>query len=158
VVHDDIKYASEYFNLSPGIRLALEHLQRTDFAALDPGRYDVDGERVFALLSDYTTRAPEESFWEAHRRHVDVQYVHSGCERIGYGDLAAFVTDPYDDDRDLTVARGGSSRFVELAAGRFAILFPHEAHMPGLIAHAPETVRKIVMKVRLLPPDMPSGK
>ena len=149
MVVDHIKYASEYFNLSPGIRLALEYLQRVDAGALEPGRHDVDGDRVFALVSDYLTRRPEDAFWEAHRRHVDVQFVHAGRERIGYGDLSAFECDPYDADRDLVVARGASHRSVDVEAGGFVILFPHEAHMPGLTAQAAETVRKIVVKVRL---------
>ena len=70
MVVDHIKYASEYFNLSPGIRLALEYLQRVDAGALEAGRHDVDGDRVFALVSDYLTRRPEDAFWEAHRHHV----------------------------------------------------------------------------------------
>ena len=149
MVCDHIKYASEYFNLSHGIRYALEYLQSTDVGALDAGRHELHGDRVFALVSDYDTRAPEETFWEAHRRHVDVQYVHAGSERIGYGDLAAFEAEPYDEVRDLLVARGNSSHFVEVGAGGFVILFPHDVHMPGLIARAVERVRKIVVKVRL---------
>lgn len=149
MVADHIKYASEYFNLNPRIRLALEYLQRVDAGALEPGRHDVDGDRVFALVSDYTTRLPEDAFWEAHRRHVDVQFVQAGRERIGYGNLAAFECEPYDAERDLVVARGASDRSVDVGPGGFVILFPHEAHMPGLTAQAVETVRKVVVKVRL---------
>ena len=78
MIHDHIKYASGYFNLSRGIRAALEYLQQADLDTLTPGRHDVNGDAVFALVSDYETRSPEETFWEAHRRHVDVQYVHRG--------------------------------------------------------------------------------
>jgi biofilm protein TabA len=149
MVADHIRYASEYFNLNPRIRLALEYLQRTDGGVLDPGRHEVDGDRVFALVSDYDTRRPEDAFWEAHRRHVDVQFVHAGRERIGYGALSAFECDPYDADRDLVVARGESRQSIDVGAGGFLVLFPHEAHMPGLTAQAVERVRKIVVKVRL---------
>ncbi len=149
MVHDHIKYASAYFNLSPGIRLALEYLQRTDLAALPEGRHAVDGERVFALVSDYTTKAASEAFWEAHRRHVDVQYVYTGTERIGVGDLADYRCEPYIAERDLVVAHGESGRSVEMRSGNFAILFPHDVHMPGLINGTPTPVRKVVVKVRL---------
>lgn len=149
MVHDHIKYASEYFNLSQGIRTALEYLAATDFATLEPGRHDVQGDEVFALVSDYQTRTPAEAFWEAHRRHVDVQYVHSGRERIAYGDLAQFQSAPYDAERDLIVATGDSGRFVEMEPGGFAILFPHDVHMPGLSGERQDAVRKIVVKVRI---------
>lgn len=149
MVHDHIKYASEYFNLSRGIRTALGYLGSADLASLPPGRHDVDGDEVFALVSDYQTRAASEAFWEAHRRHVDVQFVHSGLERIAYGDLAQFDTEPYDVERDLVVARGESGRFVEVGPGGFVILLPHDVHMPGLTGERQEAVRKIVVKVRL---------
>jgi len=149
MVHDHIKYASEYFNLSQGIRAALEYLATADLGALEPGRHDVQGDDVFALVSDYRTRTPADAFWEAHRRHVDVQFVHRGVERIAYGDLARFESAPYDAERDLIVATGESERFVEVGPGGFAILFPHDVHMPGLTADRQEAVRKVVVKVRL---------
>ena len=57
MVHDHIKYRSAYFNLSPGIRLALEYLGHANLGALSEGRHEVDGDRVFALVSDYETRS-----------------------------------------------------------------------------------------------------
>jgi biofilm protein TabA len=149
MVFDHLEYASHYFNLGHGIRAALVYLQQADVAALEPGRHSVEGDRVFALVSDYETKSPEEGFWEAHRQHVDVQYVHSGRERIGYADLASFDTEPYDAARDLVIARGAGGQFVEMAPGDFVILFPHDAHMPGLTAQAPSSVRKVVVKVRI---------
>jgi YhcH/YjgK/YiaL family protein len=149
MVHDHIKYAKEYFNLRPGIRTALEFLQQADLDALPAGRHAVDGEAVFVLVSDYETRRAEETFWEAHRRHVDVQYVHRGVEQIGVGDLATFQADPYDEAKDLLVAHGGAGRQVEVGPGGFTIFFPHDVHMPGLIAGTVQSVRKLVVKVRL---------
>lgn len=149
MVHDHITYASEYFNLSEGIRAALEYLATTNLGVLEPGRHDVQGNDVFALVSDYQTRTPAEAFWEAHRRHVDVQFVHSGVERIAYGDLACFQSAPYDAERDLIVATGESGRYVEVGEREFVILFPHDVHMPGLTGERQEAVRKIVVKVRV---------
>ena len=120
-----------------------------DIPSLAVGRHDIDADRVFVLVSEYDTRRPADAFWEAHRRHVDVQFVQSGSERIAYGDIARFELDPYDAERDLVVAHGDSERFVEVGAGEFVILFPHDVHMPGLTAQAVRAVRKAVVKVRL---------
>lgn len=149
MVHDHIKHASGYFNLSPGIRAALEFLATADLDALAPGRHDVEGDAVFALVSDYTTRTPADAFWEAHRRHVDVQFVQRGQEEIAYGNLASFETAPYDEEKDLVVATGESDRRVRVDAGEFVILFPHDVHMPGLTGRHGSAVRKVVVKVRL---------
>jgi YhcH/YjgK/YiaL family protein len=144
-----LEQASAYFNLSEGIRTALEYLRREDLAALPAGRHEIEGDQVFALVSDYDTRATADAFWEAHRRHVDVQYVHAGAERIGWGDLAAFDIRSYDAAADLVVADGTSGRFVDVEAGRFVILFPHDVHMPGITGEAVSRVRKVVVKVRV---------
>lgn len=149
MIFDNLKYGSAYFNLGPGIRTALEYLQRTDAGALAVGRHDVDGDQVFALVSDYQTKTPEESFWEAHRRHIDVQFVHMGRECIGYADLATFKEAPYNAERDLVVATGAGGQQVEVGRGEFVILFPHDVHMPGLIAQVSSAVRKVVVKVKV---------
>ena len=147
MIFDHLKYGSAYFNLGQGIRSALEFLQQADIGALPAGRHPIDGDRVFALVSDYETKLPQETFWEAHRRHIDVQYVHAGRERIGHADLAGFDADPYDAERDLIVARGTGGQYVELTPGNFVILFPHDVHMPGLTAQDRAAVRKVVVKV-----------
>jgi YhcH/YjgK/YiaL family protein len=148
MVLDQLSHAQEYFNLSSGIRAALEFLQRTDTAALPAGRHAVKGDMVVAIVDDYETKPAPERFWEAHRRHIDVQFVASGREAIGVGALERFETEPYDAERDLIVARG-AGQFVDVPAGWFAILFPHDVHMPGVIAGTAERVRKVVVKVRL---------
>lgn len=149
MVHDHIRHAPEYFNLHPGIRAALEFLAQADLDALTPGRHDVEGDRVFALVSDYTTRTPADAFWEAHRQHIDVQFVHSGRERIAYGNLSTFTCEPYDEAKDLVVAVGESEAGVSVGAGEFVILYPHDVHMPGLTERQPVAVRKVVVKVRI---------
>ena len=149
MVLDELSHASEYFNLSVDIRRALQFLQQADLEGLPEGRHDIDGDQVFALVSDYRTRTEADAFWEAHREHVDVQYVHSGVERIGVGRLDGFTVGSYDAERDLVVARGGRGQYVRADAGSFVILFPHDVHMPGLTADVERPVRKVVVKVRL---------
>lgn len=148
MVLDHLSHAQEYFNLSSGIRVALEFLQRTDLISLSAGRHAVQGDAVFAIVDEYETKPASEKFWEAHRRHIDVQFVVSGREAIGVGALERFEAEPYDAERDLVVARGGG-QYVDVPAGWFAILFPHDVHMPGVIAGTAERVRKVVVKVRL---------
>jgi YhcH/YjgK/YiaL family protein len=149
MVHEHIRYAKEYFNLSTGIRRALEYLATHPLDELAAGRHDVDGTGVFALVSDYDTRPPAETFWEAHRAHIDVQFVVSGRERIAYGDLAAFRADPYDAERDLVVAHGEATGSVLMTPGCFTILYPHDVHMPGLLDTHVSRVRKVVVKCRI---------
>lgn len=147
MVQDRLESASIYSTLSPRLAQALHHLQHTDWARVAEGRHDVDGDRLFAIVSDYETRASETVPWEAHRRYIDVQYVVSGRERIGYAPLASLAVGDYDPGRDMVAATGDGECFT-LRAGEFAILWPQDAHRPGIVDGATATqVRKVVLKV-----------
>ena len=43
----------------------------------------------------------------------------------------------------------GDGAFVQLAAGDFVVLWPGEAHMPGMANGAPAPVTKVVVKIRM---------
>ena len=135
----------------PGLDLALAFLRRPDAAALPDGRYELDGERVYAIVQRYETLAGEPRF-EAHRRYADVQYLAAGSEVIAAAPLAALrVTEAYDPGADIcfgAVPPGRASR-LSLAAGELAILYPEDAHAPRLAAGAPAPVTKIVVKVEI---------
>ncbi len=148
MIIDTIQNAAVYKNINAGIRTALEYLEATDFSALEPGRYAIDGDRIYASVDAYPTRRRATSGWEAHRRYIDVQYVVSGVEVMGIAPLDHLeVTVPYDNAQDA-VRLVGDGDFVTVPAGTFAVFFPQDAHMPCLAAaDAPGPVRKVVVKV-----------
>lgn len=132
----------------PRVRQALEYLRTTDMRAAAPGRHEIDGDRLFALVQEYETRHPDACVWEAHRRYVDVQYVVQGIERMGYAPIADMVPRvPYDAEKDVALFEPGT-RFVTLNAGMYAIFGPEDVHSPGGAAGEPRAVRKVVVKVQ----------
>lgn len=146
MVLDRIAHARHYDVLSPLLARALEYLTSIDWSRRAAGRHELEGDEVFAIVSDYVTRPSDEVPWEAHRKYIDVQYVHTGVERIGYAALETLRSGEYDADRDVIDAEGSGS-YVTLVAGAFAVLWPHDAHRPGIAVDAPTAVRKIVIKV-----------
>jgi YhcH/YjgK/YiaL family protein len=148
VILDDLPRANLYFALSPGIRKALEFLQSTPPASLKPGRHVIDGDAVVAGVADYATRDEFDSRWEAHRKHIDIQLVLSGEELVGVAPLDNLIAEPYNDANDILFA-SGQGDLLKLTPGRFLVLFPHDAHMPGLQVGEPAPVRKLVVKVRI---------
>jgi YhcH/YjgK/YiaL family protein len=146
MVLDRLENASTYDGLSRGIAQALRYLRETDFSALAQGRYEIDGNRVVATLSEYDTKSRDASAWEAHRRYIDVQYVPAGVELMGRTALEAITAGPYDDGKDILFGEGEGD-FFPLHGDRFVILFPQDAHMPGVAAGTSQRVRKVVIKV-----------
>ena len=146
MVCDLLANAHLYAALGTRIARGLQFLAETDLASLAPGRHELDGKRLFALVSDYTPKPPAEGRWEAHRRYLDLQYVVSGVERMGVAPIDRLTAGDYDADRDL-LWLSGTGDFLTFGAGQFMILWPGDAHMPGIDAGVPGPVRKVVVKI-----------
>ena len=147
MIIDSIQNRARYERLGTGIAKALEYLARTDVSKMATGRYDLDGDNVYALVQRYDTKPREKGVWEAHRRYIDVQFVASGVESMGYAPIGSLtVTQPYAADNDC-VLLAGTGDFVTAAAGTFVVFFPEDAHMPCLACGAPPAVCKVVVKV-----------
>ena len=149
-----LHHADRYLPALPGMAEALAWLRAFD-PALPDGRHPIDGDRVFALVSSYATGPSTEKRFEAHRRHADVQWLASGAERILYlpADGLA-VAEPYSDENDvLFFEEPKVSSSLLLNPGDAALFFPEDAHKPGCMAGARHDVRKVVVKIRLDPPE-----
>jgi YhcH/YjgK/YiaL family protein len=146
MITDTIANASSYFSLSPRIGAALRYLMQPDRSAVPLGRHEL-GDGLYAIVQDYSTRFEHDCFWEAHRKVIDVQFVVSGVEAIGWAPIQQLkVKHEYDPERDLTVLEGVGQP-LRLEPNSFAIFMPHDAHMPQMFADKPALVRKIVVKV-----------
>ncbi len=148
MILDSLKNAHVFHPLGKRIEQALRYLQEQDFGALQPGRYDLDGDGCFALVQQYQTRPVQECIWESHRSYIDIQFVASGIERIGYAPQSGMtVQTPYSAEKDQTVYTGDGD-LLTVRAGCFAIFLPGEVHMPFVQAGGPSPVTKVVVKVR----------
>lgn len=55
----------------------------------------------------------------------------------------------YDDEKEFMLFDGETS-FVNFNKGMFAVFFPEDLHMPGIMRNSPAAVRKIIIKVKIL--------
>jgi len=146
LVVDSIRNASLYSGLSKGIAAGLKWLSETDLAGLELGRYELCC-GLYAMVQDYETRSQDVSMFEAHRKYIDIQYVVSGRERMGYALLETLhTTKEYSADDDAILLSGDGS-FLTLGESGFMIFMPQDAHMPGIRDPEASRVRKVVVKV-----------
>lgn len=144
-------FAKAYFKNKERWDKAFTFLKEADLANLGLGRHDLDGDNLFVMISEYKTKNPEDSKYEAHRKYIDIQYVVSGIELIGIAPLTSkdIVLQEYDPVKDIeffSVKDGKNS--IATTTG-FFIFFPDDAHMPGLKADSIAPVRKAVVKIRI---------
>jgi biofilm protein TabA len=138
--------------LPKALQNGLEYLATTDLAKLAPGKYEIAGSDIFVSIAEYTTDRKDNKKPETHVKYIDIQYIVSGTESIGYGDLADGLTVTEDKlaEKDVVfyAAVPGESE-LQLSPGMYAIFFPWDVHRPGCAAGAPAPVKKAIVKVKM---------
>ena len=148
MIIDKIENAHIYKMIGERISKSFEYIKATDLKTLPTGKYAIDGENIFALVSEYKTKPESEGKLEAHRKYIDVQYVISGEEFMGYVPLGnQQILEPYKEENDIVFFTGDKS-FTKVSEGMFAIFFPEDVHMPGISTGKISDVKKLVIKVR----------
>ena len=151
MILDQLNSALMYGGLGEQIAVGLALLNEDSVRNATPGKYEARGDDIFYIVDEYETKPVEEGRLEIHRKYLDIQYIVSGCECIGYASLEGLTEEtPYDGEKDLAFYRYDPlmSKLI-LKQGMFAIFWPNEPHMPGRIADKSETVKKIVVKIRV---------
>ncbi len=147
MIVDRIGNAKLYYGLADRVRVGLEYLESVDASTLEAGRHDILGDDCYAIVTGYNTQPQGE--WEAHRKYIDIQYIVSGAERVGYVHIDSLsVKQEYDEQTDCMLL-SGEGDFVSLRPKMLAIFFPEDAHMPGLSISDQQTVKKIIVKVKI---------
>jgi len=148
MIFDQLRNSQLYFPLGERITKALQYLSQTDFTNVEPGTYEIDGENIFAIVQLYNTKPSSSAKWEAHKKYIDIQYIVSGKEKIGFTDSKkVIVLQEYHAGNDVTLYKG-EGNFLTAVEGQFAIFFPTDIHMPQLAINIPHEVKKVVVKVR----------
>ncbi|HEY3341614.1 MAG TPA: YhcH/YjgK/YiaL family protein [Anaerolineae bacterium] len=146
MIYDNIKNAHLYASLGARFQQAFDYLQQTDLLALPVGRIELDGKNLYVMVQEYTSKLPEQGKWEAHQRYIDLQYIVSGVEKMGFAALTSLTLGAYTSEKDFQ-ALSGEGVFLPLGAGDFMLLWPQDAHMPGMAINTPGPVKKVVVKI-----------
>jgi YhcH/YjgK/YiaL family protein len=146
VILDTLPQADRYLALHPRFAAAFQFLRRADLAQLEPGRHVIDGEALFAIVSNGPARPSEEARLECHRRYVDIQFVIAGQDGMGWKPLrdCRRPHSDYDPTRDIRFFDDAADAWVTVGPGAFAIFFPEDAHAP-LVGTG--TIHKVVIKI-----------
>lgn len=146
MIYDALDNLGCYSGLDEKIIKGLEFLKNTDFSKMENGRHEIDGNDIFANISEYETQV-NNPISEAHKEHIDIQYVISGKEKIGVGRLVNMecIADP---DEETSNYRGELSYFP-IYDNMFVVLFPQDAHAAAMCVEEKESIRKVVVKIKI---------
>jgi len=144
------EFAVSYFKNKERWDKAFTFLKSSDLSNLEIKRYEIDGENIFAPVSEYLSKNEEDAKFEAHKKYIDIQYVISGVEQMSVAPLSELdsITVPYDPAKEVEFMTVKESRHFKANPERFFIFFPSDIHRPGLKVGENAMVKKIVVKVK----------
>jgi len=145
-------FAAEKNFLSSSLQKGFNFLYSTDFANLPEGKIDIDGENVFATISQYQPEPKNERRPESHCRYIDIQYIIAGEEVIGYANFSDKfeIAQDWLAEKDLLFYKKISNEIdLTLSAGMYAVFFPWDIHRPSCMSVPGISVRKVVVKIKL---------
>jgi YhcH/YjgK/YiaL family protein len=149
MVIDLLKNMHLYEGLNERFKKAFTYLKETDFLAIESGKYEIEGDNIFAIVNEFVTKNKNECEAEAHKKHIDIQYLVSGTELFGYAPLTN--QQPiigYDETKDVAIYKEEMS-YIKLEAGMFMIFYPGDLHQPEMRVLEPVTVKKVVVKIKI---------
>lgn len=140
--------ALAYRGIHPNLDLALEHITPEFLAALrDNQRVELKGDLVYCTRFTYETIPQEESFFEAHRRYLDIHIMVEGEERVDVNRPEDLKLTDVQEGNDFYAYQGESWHSTVLKPGEFLVVFPGDAHRIKVQVDGPKTVSKAVFKV-----------
>ena len=156
MIADLIVNAEQYIHAHPGLKEAFEFLRQEKTKQLEPGRYEIDGSRLYALVENGVGRGITGRKLEYHHKYIDIQYVRAGVDVMGWKPLAAFDEEQDDDLTDAQKDRFfpvGSDdiegvSWAEYPEGSFAAFFPQETHTT-MAGQGP--IEKVIVKLAVNP-------
>lgn len=146
MILDTLQRAHHYEELHPQFARAFALLRSMDLAALDPGRHEIDGDRIYLSIDHVTGRGTGGARLEHHRRYIDIQVAIEGDEYIGWMPVECCQDrdGEFDAERDVGFFLEEPHSWLTLRPGTFAIFFPADAHAPLAGTGA---IKKAIVKV-----------
>ncbi|WP_318375043.1 YhcH/YjgK/YiaL family protein [Enterobacter sp.] len=128
---------------------AIDYVKQHVTDATPTGKHDIDGSRLFYLVSDDMTQPFDERRAEYHARYLDIQIVLKGQEGMTFSTLPNGTPDTdWLADKDIAfLPAGEQEKTVVLSEGDFVVFYPGEVHKPLCAVGEAAPVRKVVVKL-----------
>jgi biofilm protein TabA len=151
-IASDLKHIDCQLANSPSLQKALDFLRLRGIRDLPDGKVEIDGQKVYAIVQRYQTTDTGPPKFEYHKKYIDIQFIASGKEVIGWAPAESMtITEAYDADKDIAFGAVETGKWTPLAlqAGQLVVLYPEDGHAPRLALGEASAVMKIVVKVEV---------
>ena len=140
------KDLKRYTAVIPGLEEAMAAVEAVK--SMEPATIPLsNGGKI--LVQQGTTKSCVGQEIEAHREFLDIQYIVSGEETVGWAPIDALTPSGAFDTAKDKGKYSGSFDFMTVRAGYCYVVFPEDGHMPGVHLDAPANFKKAVVKLKV---------
>ena len=149
MIFGNIQNLGEYPFLEDQIKECFNYAKEHDLMSYEKGSHEIDGDRLFVNVVEYTTTTAEERFWEAHRQYLDLHLMLRGTEQIDLNFIQNMDVKEFVEKDDFLPMDGEKNSSVILRDGDFLICYPSDGHRTAVAVDEPETIKKAIFKIRI---------
>lgn len=149
MIYGNISQLSDYSFLESQVKECFEYAKCHDLSSFEKGSHEIDGERLFVNIVEYTTTSAGERFWEAHKKYLDVHLMLQGTEQIDLAFIETMDVKTFEEENDFLPMEGEKSGSVILKSNDFLICYPSDGHRTAVAVEKPEAIKKAIFKVQI---------
>ena len=146
MILDYMRNIGLYEGCNKNLSKIAKFIAENDLKSLEKGKYDLGDECFVNILE--SNPSPASTKWESHVKYLDVQFIVTGSETIEFAMIENMnKTTEYDAVKDRYLGTGSGQPIV-VEENMFMILFPEDAHCPGIRANH-DFLKKAVFKIKI---------
>lgn len=140
-----IKNYKKILKFFPQLDIVFDFIKKNISAKTPDGKFVINKD-IYAVVQTCQPKPKKEQVLEKHRKYIDLQYVISGEDRIGWKfyDKNFKILKRYNAKNDISFYSDIPDTFINLKKGDFAIFFPEDTHAPLC---GQSTVKKCIVKI-----------
>ena len=144
----NLRNKSEYYGIHPELDKALDCLTPEFLEKVPTEKQLLDGEDLFVTKFHLETVPMEQTFFEAHKKYLDIQVVTEGRERVDIAHPDSLTLT--ENKGDFYGYTGQAEQSVILQPGTFLVVFPGDAHRLRIPVEQPgEAFTRVVFKIKV---------
>ncbi|MFA6708285.1 MAG: YhcH/YjgK/YiaL family protein [Fusobacterium sp.] len=150
MITDKIENIVKYKGLNENLDRAIESIMKKEYLQGKPGKNIIDDE-VFFNYDIGNTREEKDSFYEIHKKYIDIQIPINSDENYGFSFSVdkMEIKEVYNVEKDYAFYNGKVENKVRLTTKDFIIFFQEEPHMPLLTVDNKKEIQKVIYKIKI---------
>lgn len=149
MIFGNIENLKEYPFLDQAIKECFEYAKNNNLISYDKGSYEIEGDKLFVNIAEYETTNPDNRFWEAHKKYLDLHMVLSGSEQIDLNFIDNMNLENYVKKDDFLPMQGEKNSSLILREKDFLICYPSDCHKTGIEVKNSEKIKKAIFKIKI---------